>query len=165
MYGGHYYAHIRPSTSESARGTDGGFWSRVSQSSADGRDDSFMNSLSKGGEWFQFDDESVNAIDRRHAVEGNYGSRCDVHSAYMLVYLREAEAGHIMGPVEPPLALVDTLEQVYSAYGGGFGGLLGGYLGGLGGVTERRGGVVMHNRGEGKVSNYQFGSLDSDNGM
>ena len=110
-----------------------------------------MNTLSKAGSWFQFDDESVNAVDRRHAVEGNYGSRCDVHSAYMLVYLREVDAERVMAAVEPPEALVEKLQESYGqgqGYGG-YGEYRDGGMLGLGGYfgeareTERRSDVLM----------------------
>jgi len=142
VYGGHYYSHIRPTKVNTEPGS--GFWSGVTNSAKERAGiadyEQHMNTLSQGGDWFQFDDDDVTAVDRRHAVEGSFGSRCDIHSAYMLVYIRESEAEEVMAKVTPPVALVEKLEQSYSEetsterYGYGFGSMFGRGSYGLGGT-------------------------------
>lgn len=82
MYGGHYFAYIRPSVDE--------FWQCIPLDS---------NPLPAGGKWFKFDDEIVSRAHRKEAVEMCYGrssddalARLSFSSAYMLVYIRETEA-------------------------------------------------------------------------
>ena len=81
VYGGHYYAFIRPT------GQDG-FW-----------DDIYTHGmkLSTSGKWYKFDDEHVFSVDRREAVEMCYGeeSGAGFSSAYMLVYIRESESAQV----------------------------------------------------------------------
>ena len=63
------------------------------------------SSLQSGGRWYKFDDDLVTPADRREAVEMCYGSGYtqgniprsgDYSSAYMLVYIRETEAPHVV---------------------------------------------------------------------
>jgi ubiquitin carboxyl-terminal hydrolase 7 len=150
VYGGHYYSHIRPMIVNTEPGS--GFWNGVAQKVKERANiaeyEGHMNTLSQGGDWVKFDDEDVIAGDRRHAVEGNYGSRCDVHSAYMLVYIKESEAEDIMTNVTPPLPLIEKLEQSYAEeesigrngydFGRGSYGLSGTGYGTGYGVPERR---------------------------
>ena len=111
MHGGHYYAHIRPTRSCDANETN--FWSHITQNALNGYDNCDLNVLSKEGNWFQFDDENVYLVDKRSAVDGNYGSRCDVHSAYMLVYLRESDAESLMNYVDDlPEELLQKIQDV-----------------------------------------------------
>jgi hypothetical protein len=123
VFGGHYYAYIRPSV--------GHFWEDISAVDRDvtaaiaegpGGTGIATNTRTKtglGGKWFKFDDEYVTEVDRRQAVEGSYGSGKEIpgarsyHSAYMLVYIREAEAASIMSRVEPPAALTARLNEEY----------------------------------------------------
>ena len=80
VHGGHYYAFIRPTPEE---------------------------------KWFKFDDDKVVHVNSKHAIEENYGGttgtpyRIDgklftnqykrVHSAYMLVYIREDQQHTMLG--------------------------------------------------------------------
>lgn len=81
MHGGHYYAYIRPSAAP-------------------------------GGAWFKFDDERVTREQEHCAVADNFGDadgghgtwRCRVSSAYMLVYVRAADAGAVLAPPGPEYA-------------------------------------------------------------
>mmetsp|Transcript_6273 Transcript_6273/g.9471 ORF Transcript_6273/g.9471 Transcript_6273/m.9471 type:complete len:1457 (+) Transcript_6273:112-4482(+) len=97
VYGGHYYAFIRPT------GQDG-FW-----------DDIYTHGmkLSTSGKWYKFDDEHVFSVDRREAVEMCYGeeSGAGFSSAYMLVYIRESESAQIMSSVKIPHELNLRLEE------------------------------------------------------
>ena len=79
VYGGHYYAFIRPTGKDA-------FWDGV-----------FGKDKSTRGKWYKFDDENVFPADRREAVEMCYGeeSGAGFSSAYMLVYIRETEAAQV----------------------------------------------------------------------
>lgn len=88
MYGGHYYAYIRPSVSD--------FWQGVGSklSTTAGA----VDAAASQGRWFKFDDEDVFPANRREAVDMCYGDRSmsrGLSSAYMLVYIREAEAPQV----------------------------------------------------------------------
>lgn len=106
--------------------------------------DSAMNKLSKDGCWFQFDDERVFPVDRRHAVEGSFGSPEDFHSAYMLVYLREKDADSLMGEVIPPVSMVDMLQRKHANERplGGTNGYRAGLYGGTS-IRRRDGGLGL----------------------
>ena len=72
-----------------------------------------------GGKWFKFDDEQVSHVDRRQAVQGSFGSGGRMHqyaSAYMLVYIREAEAARLMATVKIPAALTSRLDVEYQRH-------------------------------------------------
>ncbi len=91
MYGGHYYAYIRPSVIESREGLPSEppteFY-ETATSSGDASD-------GKGGKWYKFDDEHVTCVREVDAVDGCYGrgpGDGGLGSAYMLVYIRENEA-------------------------------------------------------------------------
>ena len=116
VYGGHYYAYIRPSI--------GDFWGNVSEVNRDvdaaiNSESGLRSDLGRGGEWFKFDDDFVSKVDRREAVEGSYGSagatflRRSYHSAYMLVYIRESDACRTMADVAIPDALTTRLNKEY----------------------------------------------------
>mmetsp|Transcript_25746 Transcript_25746/g.43375 ORF Transcript_25746/g.43375 Transcript_25746/m.43375 type:complete len:1590 (+) Transcript_25746:156-4925(+) len=118
VYGGHYYAYIRPS--------EGEFWQNIAEVDRDvstALETSPSNVSSSipglGGKWFKFDDEVVSRVDRRLAVEDSYGTggtslfRKNFHSAYMLVYIREAEAARTMADVQIPSDLASRLNEEY----------------------------------------------------
>ena len=86
MYGGHYFAYIRPSIDD--------FWQCIPLGS---------EAPAASGKWFKFDDEIVSRAHRREAVEMCYGrsdddslARLSFSSAYMLVYIRETEAAKVI---------------------------------------------------------------------
>lgn len=136
VYGGHYYAYIRPAvgdfwssieevdrdvTSAVASVPDGGASTddieKGTAAGASGRGESEL-----GGKWYKFDDDQVSLVDRRTAVEGSFGSGAgsmltrSYASAYMLVYIREAEAAHIMAPATIPPALTTRLNAEYQRH-------------------------------------------------
>lgn len=99
--GGHYYAYIRPSSSYDYSQTD---------------------KVDRDSQWFKFDDEHVTRAREREAVESCFGRRLPesggyrgmTSSAYMLVYIRQAEAPEIMkhiGDDEIPAGLQQRLDS------------------------------------------------------
>ena len=101
--GGHYYAYIRPTTKD---------FDYSSNNIANARKDT---------QWFRFNDEMVHQVRQREAIHQCYGRRVveqefyrGLSSAYMLVYIREAEAAEIMRPISEqdiPRDLLDRLDS------------------------------------------------------
>ena len=76
--------------------------------------------------WFKFDDDMVTEVPEKEAVQDNYGGALAItdhpsvkgiqkhHSAYMLTYVRVADAPELLRPVVPedvPKAVVDGVEE------------------------------------------------------
>ncbi len=76
--------------------------------------------------WFKFDDDMVTEVTEKEAVQDNYGGALAItdhpsvkgiqkhHSAYMLTYVRVADAPELLRPVVPedvPKAVVDGVEE------------------------------------------------------
>ena len=123
--GGHYYAYIRPTTEKFqydslTNSTGGSSNSTTTAATANtvkpGMNESFLasadgvrhNKANKDQQWFKFNDEVVHPVTQREAVNYCYGRSMKdteyfrgLSSAYMLVYIREAEAGNIMQEVTP----------------------------------------------------------------
>ena len=75
----------------------GGFWQHLSKTSAGAVDAAASDNM---GRWFKFDDEDVFPANRREAIDMCYGDRSmsrGLSSAYMLVYIREAQAAQVTG--------------------------------------------------------------------
>ena len=93
--GGHYYAYIRPSTS---------------------CDYSDISGLKDSGKWFKFNDEIVLQVESREAIQYCYGREVNsshkMSSAYMLVYIREAEVSTIMKEIRSEDIPVDLVQRL-----------------------------------------------------
>ena len=111
--GGHYYAYIRPTT-------DTFNYSMLSADPA-----TLAGVAHPDQQWFKFNDEVVSLVPQREAVDNCYGRRWKegtgfrgLSSAYMLVYIREAEAPQIMRPVtmaDIPASLEERLQAELNA--------------------------------------------------
>lgn len=103
---GHYYAYIRPSLS----------FDYSEQSWNMGDFTGNANMAARSGQWYKYDDEQVLKIKPRHAIESSFGcneaSVHNVHSAYMLVYIRESEAGEIMAPISEEDVPTELVERI-----------------------------------------------------
>ncbi|KAJ3199966.1 hypothetical protein HDU82_009297 [Entophlyctis luteolus] len=76
----------------------------------------------KNGKWYKFDDDRVTPVSQRDAMEENFGADPTVKTkmikrftnAYMLVYIREADADEILKPItgdDIPLHLRTRFEE------------------------------------------------------
>ncbi len=110
--GGHYYAYIRPTT-------DTFNYSMLSADPA-----TLAGVAHPDQQWYKFNDEVVYHVPQREAVDNCYGRRAKeglprgLSSAYMLVYIREAEAPQIMRPVtmtDIPASLEERLQTELNA--------------------------------------------------
>jgi hypothetical protein len=96
--GGHYYAFIQPRVADNVfRAAD------------------LTNANHPGGQWYKFNDEIVLQVSAREAIENCFGANAGnkFSSAYMLVYINEADVVNVMPPIvdtDIPVSLTRRLK-------------------------------------------------------
>jgi hypothetical protein len=97
--GGHYYAYIRPSNFFDYALLEEGEVSKVNP---------------RGGQWFKFDDETVLKVRPFEAINYCFGRPISsMSSAYMLVYIRESDAGEVSQASNPPCSLDLAINEIF----------------------------------------------------